>query len=118
MSAMTHGRSAIPPILIQASDPDLRLVEERLSFPFRPTYVPSPTFFMITLSVRLNGAALLTAGLCGCAPRSHETVAEPLLQPGVAKSDAIRRASFRVSRLAAGRKPDWHTRRVRTCGCQ
>jgi len=62
MSAMTHGRSAIPPILIQASDRDLRRVEERLSFAFRPTYVPTPTFFMITLSVRLNATAFLRQG--------------------------------------------------------
>ena len=32
MSAMTQRRVASPPILIQASDPDLRRAAERLSF--------------------------------------------------------------------------------------
>ncbi len=57
ISAMTHWRSAIPPIPIHAPDPELPRGEERLSFPFRLKIPPKLTFFIIIApSSRLNAA--------------------------------------------------------------
>jgi hypothetical protein len=77
ISAMTHRRSAIPPIPIHAPEPELRRGEERLSLPFRLKNPPKLTFFIIIApSNRLNVAR---GWLCRRDPlRFHASVAEPL----------------------------------------